>query len=122
MAAYIRQNVVGRFVSTITVAAMQDLGYQVNYAQGDLDWPSTTDNYSILRKDAPIAADGKSYTLTIAPGQVGGGLDFGVKLASATFPSGPKPALMGKLSGSAFIDLNRNRRRDRAEKNLTCTI
>jgi hypothetical protein len=111
-----------RFISIVTVGAIADLGYQVNFAQADLDWPSTKDKYPALRTDAPIGADGKSYTVTVAAGETQGGLDFGVKLSSVTFPSGPKPIITGTLSGSAFIDLNRNGRRERSEKNLTCTI
>jgi len=100
MASYLSQNVGGRFISTVTVAAMQDLGYQVNYSQGDLDWPSTKDKYAALRKDAPVSPDGQSFTVTLAAGQVQAGLDFGVKGASVTFPSGPKPVLKGTLSGN----------------------
>ncbi|HEV8291885.1 MAG TPA: hypothetical protein VGP94_08160, partial [Tepidisphaeraceae bacterium] len=82
----------------------------------------TKDKYPAMRKDAPLGADVKSYTVTLAAGQAEAGLDFGIKLASMTFPTGPKPAITGTLSGSAFIDLNRNGRRDRTEKSLSCTI
>ncbi|HEV8290964.1 MAG TPA: SdrD B-like domain-containing protein, partial [Tepidisphaeraceae bacterium] len=40
MASKLSQNETGRFISTVTIAAMADLGYQVNFSQGDLDWPT----------------------------------------------------------------------------------
>ena len=122
MASYISQDVVGRYVSTVTVGAMQDLGYQVNYAEGDLDWFYTEGKYLMLRKSAPVSADGKSYPVTVLAGQVQGGLDFGVKLKSVTFPTGPKPPVNGTISGISFIDTNRNGRKDRGEAVLKCTI
>jgi len=122
MASKLTQNATGRFISTVTIAAIADLGYQVNFAQADLDWPATQNKYAPMRKDAPAAADGKSYSVTLADNGTEVSLDFGIKSASVTFPTGPKPQLMGTLSGLAFIDLNKNGRKDRTEKNLTCTI
>jgi hypothetical protein len=54
MSAQLSQNETGRFISTVTVGAINDLGYQVNYSQADLDWPSTKDKYPTLRSDAPV--------------------------------------------------------------------
>jgi hypothetical protein len=122
MSAQLSQNETGRFISTVTVGAINDLGYQVNYSQADLDWPSTKDKYPTLRSDAPVGVDGKSYTVTVAADEIQSGLDFGVKLASMTFPSGPKPAIEGTISGISFIDANRNGRKDRGEAILKCTI
>ena len=91
MASKLSQNETGRFISTVTIGAINDLGYQVNYSQADLDWPSTKDKYPALRKDLPLGADAKSYTVNIAAGETQSGLDFGVKQASLTFPAGPQP-------------------------------
>src|SRR5204862_2285831 len=91
MAAHLSLSQIGRFISTVTVGAMQDLGYQVNYSQADLDWPSTKDKYPALRTDPPIGADAKSYTVTIAAGQTEAGLDFGVNQGPVRFPWGAKP-------------------------------
>jgi len=122
MAAKLSQNQIGRFISTVTVGALQDLGYQVNYSQADLNWPSTKDKYAAPRTDAPLGADAKSYRVALAAGQAETGLDFGVNQGPVSFPWGPKPVVMGTLSGKAFIDLNANGRRDRGEKNLLCTL
>jgi len=122
MAAHLSMSQIGRFISTVTVGAMQDLGYQVNYSQADLDWPSTKDKYPALRSDLPVGADSKSYTVNVATGQTQSGLDFGVNLGPVSFPWGPKPVITGTLSGSAFIDLNGDGRRNRNEKNLNCTL
>jgi hypothetical protein len=122
MSAYFHRFLKAKFISPITVASMQDLGYKVNYAESDLDGLVTKDKYFVLRKNAPVGADANSYAVTIAPGRMQGGLDFGVKLKSATFPTGPKPLIEGSISGIAFIDTNRNGRKDRGEAVLKCTI
>jgi hypothetical protein len=122
MSSELNQNVAGRFISTVTVGAIHDLGYEVDYTQADLDWPSTKDKYPARREDAPLGADGKSYTVTVDATEIEGGLDFGVKIASMVFPHGPKPVITGTISGLAFIDVNRNGRRDRKDTNLKCTI
>jgi len=122
MASKLDANETGRFISTVSVAAIADLGYQVNFAQADFDWPSTVGKYPAMRRDAPLGADSTSYTVTIGSGPIEAGLDFGIKGASVKFPTGPKPVIMGTLSGLAFIDLNNNGRKDRTEKNLACTI
>jgi len=122
MAAHLSQSQIGRFISTVTVGAMADLGYQVNYSQAELDWPSTKDKYPALRPDAPVGEDGRSYTVNVAAGETQSGLSFGVNEGPASFPWGPKPVITGNLSGSAFIDANGNGRRDRGEKNLVCTL
>ena len=110
------------FISTVTVGAIADLGYQVNFSQADLNWPATKNKYHALRQDAPVGDDGSSFVVTLAAGQSETGLDFGIKKASKTFPAGPKPVIAGTLSGVAFIDANKNGRRDGNEKYLPCTI
>jgi Tol biopolymer transport system component len=111
-----------RHLSPVTVGAIQDLGYRVNYGQADFTGAMFVDDYLSLRRGASVSADSSGYSVTIGPGRMEGGLDFGVRPASVTFPFGPKPTLMGTISGLAFIDTNGNRRKDKNEKNLRCTI
>lgn len=122
MVAKLEPDLGARFISAVTVAAIADLGYQVNFSQADLDWPSTKEKYHALRQDPPLGADSRSYVVTLEAGQSENGLDFGIRQASAKFPAGPKPAIVGTLSGIAFIDANHNGRKDRNEKFLACTI
>jgi hypothetical protein len=122
MASKLDANETGRFISTVTVGAIADLGYEVNFAQADLDWAATKGKYREMRHDAPVGVDGKSYLVTIDGDEAEAGLDFGIKGAAVNFPTGPKPVITGTLSGVAFVDLNHNGRKDRGDKNLVCTI
>ena len=122
MVAKLEQNISARFISTVTVGAIADLGYEVNFSQADLDWPATNEKYHPLRQDPPVGADHQSYVVTLGAGESASGVDFGIRQASKEFPVGPKPAIVGTLSGISFIDANKNGRKDQNEKFLPCTI
>ncbi len=103
-------------LSTVTIGAMQDLGYQVNYAQADFGWAGTYAKYETMRSSFPIGADKKSYAVNLIGGAIEGGLDFGVKPAAVSFAAGPVPLVpKGSLQGVAFLDGNRNGRFEKYE-------
>ena len=111
-----------RYLSTVTVGAMQDLGYVVNYAQADLDGILTVDDYQAVRTDAPVSSDGMAYVVSVDAGEDEAGLVFGARPANVTFKSGAKPELTGRLRGLTWIDANGNGRKERTEKRLNCTL
>jgi hypothetical protein len=122
MNAFVSSTQRERYISTITVGAMHDLGYAVDYSQADLEGIITAGEYEAVRTDVARTSDGRGYVVTVTAEGAEARLDFGTRAGNVTFPAGPEPKPVGTISGLAFIDANGNRRKDRNEKNLRCTI